>query len=248
MLLADIGNSRLKWATLDRGEFQQHGQISHRAGEAEWAEIACQQWGALSPPTRVLIVSVAGAAVRTALSDWIERTWGISAEFVVATAAAYGIRNAYAEPARLGADRWVAMIAARHLTQQPCYVVDCGTALTIDALAADGQHRGGVIVPGIELMRTALYRDTQQIPPEAGQPQLFGQSTRDGVWGGAIYAVAAAIDGITERMMVAGGKGLCLLTGGGAAAVLPYLLGQFRLEPELIFHGLRVIAEQSSRH
>lgn len=245
MLLADIGNSRLKWVTLNQGKFQQRGEVSHRATETGWIQIAQQQWGSLLPPTRVLIVSVAGAAVRATLNDWIVRTWGIRAEFVVATAEAFGIRNAYAEPSRLGADRWVAMIAAHHLIRQPCYVVDCGTALTIDALAADGQHRGGVIVPGIQLMRTALYRDTQQIPPEAGQPQLFGRNTRDGVWGGAVYAVAAAIDGITERMIAAEGRGLCLLTGGGAAAVLPYLLGQFRLEPELIFHGLRVIAEQS---
>ena len=242
ILLADVGTSRIKWVTHEGEEFRSRGQASH--GEAEWAKLAARQWGGLPRPARILIVSVAGPEVRSALADWVGQNWAIEAEFVVSTVAACGIRNSYAEPERLGADRWVAMIAARVLTRQTCYVVDCGTALTIDALAADGQHLGGVIVPGMRLMREALYRETQQILPEGGDPRLFGKNTRDCVWGGAAHAVAAAIDGITERMMAVGGLGVRVLTGGDAEAVSPYLLGQYRLEPDLIFHGLRVIAEQ----
>jgi len=243
ILLADVGNSRIKWVIDEDGKFRTRGRASH--GEEEWAELAARQWGHLPRPARALIVSVAGSEARAGLEKWIEQTWAIEAEFVVSTAAACGVRNAYAEPERLGADRWVAMIAARALTQQICYVVDCGTALTIDALAADGQHLGGVIVPGARLMREALYRETRQIPPEGGEPRLFGQSTRDCVWGGAIHAVAAAIDGITERMMAVSGSGARFLTGGGAEAISPYLLRQYRLEPDLIFRGLQVIAGQN---
>lgn len=242
MLLADVGNSRIKWVIHTDGQGLVRGQIDH--GGMAWADIAQQQWNDLPRPTRVLIVSVAGTAARTALTEWVWQAWGVEAEFVFSTAQECGVRNAYAQPERLGADRWVAMIAARDLTHQPCYVVDCGTALTIDALAADGQHRGGLIIPGIRLMRQALYRETRQIPPEEGEPNLFGNSTRDAVWGGAIYAVAATIDGVTERMMAVGGHGIRFLTGGGAEVILPYLQGSFRLEPDLIFHGLRVIAEQ----
>jgi type III pantothenate kinase len=243
ILLADVGNSRIKWVILENGEFRLRGCSSH--GETGWAELASRQWGGLPRPARALIVSVAGSDARAALTEWIAQTWAIEAEFAVSMPAGHGIRNSYAEPQRMGADRWVAMIAARALTRQSCYVVDCGTAVTIDALAADGRHLGGVIVPGMRLMREALYRDTQQIPPEAGEPRLFGQSTRDCVWGGAAHAVAAAIDGIIERMMAVGEVGTRVLTGGDAEAVLPRLLGRYRLEPDLIFHGLRVIAEQS---
>ena len=56
--------------------------------------------------------------------------------------------------------------------------------------------------------------------------------------------MAAAIDGISTRMMAAGGAGLRLLTGGDAETVLPYLVESFQLEAELIFQGLRVIAER----
>ncbi|MBZ4193302.1 MAG: type III pantothenate kinase [Candidatus Contendobacter sp.] len=243
ILLADVGNSRIKWICCEQGAFQQRGQARH--GKEGWAELATRLWQALPRPQRVLIVSVAGPAVQAALTQWIQQTWAINAEFAVSTATAFGIRNAYAEPERMGADRWVAMIAARTLTGQLCYVVDCGTAVTIDALAADGRHLGGVILPGTRLMREALYRETRQIPPETGVARLFGQSTRDGVWGGTEYAVAAAIDGITERMITSQGPGLRLLTGGGGSAVLPHLKKGYRLEPDLLFIGLRVIAGSS---
>lgn len=242
MLLADVGNSRIKWAVWDGSKFQQCGQAYHST--ESWTELAERQWRELPPPQSVLMVSVAGPETRSALTDWIRRAWGVEAQFVVSTAAACGIRNAYAEPERLGADRWVALIAARSLTRQSCYVVDCGTAVTIDALAADGQHLGGVIVPGMRLMREALYRETRQIPPETGEPRLFGQSTREGVWGGALYAVAATIDGIIERMIASHGAGVRWLTGGDAEGVLPFLHGKYQLEPELIFTGLRVIARE----
>jgi len=244
ILLADVGNSRIKWAVWECGEFQQRGQACH--GAESWTELVERQWRQLPPPQRVLMVSVAGLEARTALAGWIRQTWGIEAQLVTSSAAACGIRNAYAEPERLGADRWVALIAARSLTRQSCYVVDCGTAVTIDALAADGQHLGGVIVPGMRLMREALYRETRQIPPETGEPRLFGQSTREGVWGGALYAVAATIDGITERMIASHGPGVRWLTGGDAEGVLPYLQAEYQLEPELIFTGLRVIAREGS--
>lgn len=240
ILLADVGNSRIKWVSCERGEFQARSRAAH--GEESWAELVDRLWAELPRPERVVIVSVAGPEVRAALAVWIRQTWAIEAEFVVSIAAACGIRNSYAEPERMGADRWVAMIAARALLgPQTCYVVDCGTAVTIDALAADGRHLGGVIVPGMRLMREALYRETRQIPPEAGEARLFGQSTRDGVWGGALYAVASAIDGITERMIASYGPGVRLLTGGATGVVLPHLQSKYRVEPDLIFTGLRVI-------
>jgi len=241
ILLADVGNSRIKWVSCEQGEFQARGRAAH--GEESWAELAARLWAELPRPARVVIVSVAGPKVRAALAAWIRQTWAIEAEFVVSTAVACGIRNAYAELERLGADRWVAMIAARALLgPRTCYVVDCGTAVTIDALAADGRHLGGVIVPGMRLMREALYRETRQIPPEAGDARLFGQSTRDCVWGGALHAVASAIDGITDRMIASHGPGARLLTGGATGVVWPHLRGDYRLEPDLIFTGLRVIA------
>ena len=245
ILLADVGNSRIKWVCCERGKFRARGRATH--DEESWSELADRLWADLPRPARVLIVSVAGSKAQVELTAWVRRTWAIETEFAVSTTAACGIRNSYAEPERMGADRWVAMIAARALLgPQTCYVVDCGTAVTLDALAANGQHLGGVIVPGMRLMREALYRETRQIPPETGTARLFGQNTRDCVWGGALYAVASAIDGIIDRMIARHGPGARLLTGGAAGMVLPCLQGSYRLEPDLIFTGLRVMASEAT--
>ena len=243
ILLADVGNSRIKSVSYSQGQFQPQGLAASHQGES-WADLADQLWADLPQPQRVIMVNVAGSGAETELSAWVRAQWGLTAEFVRSTASACGVRNAYAEPARLGADRWVALIAARALLGPvACYVADCGTAVTIDALAADGQHRGGVIVPGMRLMREALYRQTRQIPPEEGEAHLFGRSTREGVWGGALYAVASAVDGIIDRMQAVHGPGVRLLTGGAASTLLPCLGAEYRFEHRLIFHGLRVIAE-----
>ena len=242
ILLADVGNSRIKSVSYERGRFQARGRVTPHDQES-WGELAARLWADLPRPERVLIVNVAGDQAQRELAAWARRHWALEAEFVTSTPAACGIRNAYSEPERLGADRWVAMIAARALLgPQPCYVVDCGTAVTIDALAADGQHLGGVIVPGMRLMREALYRQTRLIPPEEGEARLFGRSTREGVWGGALYAVASAVDGIIDRMSVVHGPGIRLLTGGATPTILPCLQAAYRVEPRLLFIGLRVLA------
>lgn len=243
MLLADVGNSRIKSVSYVQGQFQPQGLAASHEGES-WADLADQLWAAMPRPERVVMVNVAGARAEAELTTWVRQHWKMPAEFVHSQATACGVRNAYGEPQRLGADRWVALIAARALLGPvACYVADCGTAVTIDALAADGQHLGGVIVPGMRLMREALYRQTRQIPPEDGEAHLFGRSTREGVWGGALYAVAAAVDGIIDRMQIVHGPGTRLLTGGAAQTLLPCLRAEYRFEHRLIFHGLRVIAE-----
>ena len=182
----------------------------------------------------------------TALQDWVKQAWQLEPRFAMTAATGFGVSNAYAIPAQMGVDRWVAMIGARATLGHSCCIVDCGTAVTVDALTAAGQHLGGVIFPGMRLMREALYRDTRQIPAEdQGQSTVFGQSTRDCVGGGTNHAVAAAIDGIAERMEEKlPGETQRLLTGGDADLLLPYLRGRYRLEPELIFHGLLVMAGQ----
>jgi type III pantothenate kinase len=146
----------------------------------------------------------------------------------------------------MGVDRWVSMIGAHALVADACCIVDCGTATTVDALTAAGEHLGGVIFPGMRLMREALFRDTRQIPAvDAGQTDVFGKCTRDCVWGGTAHAVAAAVDGITVRMAEAmPGTVVRLLTGGDAGNVLPYLRGHYRSEPDLIFYGLLVMTGQ----
>jgi type III pantothenate kinase len=243
ILLVDIGNTRIKWMLWDQGEVTERGSLIYQG--IDRPSLAERLWGTLARPSQVVIANVAGAEMAAALSAWIARSWSLQAQFAYSETAAFGIKNAYAVPHRLGVDRWVAMMGARTLTTQACCVVDCGTAITIDGLSASGIHLGGVIFPGVRLMRKALYRDTRQIPIETGQAMLFGKDTQDGVWGGTIHAVAAGIDRVSGRMeAVMEGEVRRLLTGGDADDILPFLEGEYQLEPDLIFYGLQVIAGQ----
>jgi type III pantothenate kinase len=194
----------------------------------------------------MIVANVAGAEVAEALAAWSEQAWSLSPWFATTQAVGFGVTNAYEAPQRLGVDRWVAMVAARTLTHDPCCVIDCGTATTVDALSDTGKHLGGVILPGSRLMRESLYRNTRQIPGEAGEATLFGHDTQFGVWGGTTYAVAAAIDRITtemERAMKVAARRI--LTGGDVGNICRYLQGNYRIEPDLNFTGLRVVAGEN---
>jgi type III pantothenate kinase len=243
ILLVDVGNSRIKWMLWHQGQILERGNLIHKY--IARASLGENCWVALKRPSQVIIANVAGAEMANALATWISRHWHLKAWFAVSQAEGFGIKNAYANPQRMGVDRWVALIGARALTQQNCCIVDCGTATTVDALSVTGEHLGGVIFPGSWLMREVLYRDTRQIPTEPGQVTLFGKDTQDCVWGGTGHAVAGAIDRITRRMGEAMQGDVChLLTGGDAEQLLPSLEGSYRLEPDLVFQGLLVIAGQ----
>ena len=138
MLLADVGNSRIKWVSCEQGEFRQRGQSRH--DQESWPELIARLWREAPRPQRVLIVNVAGPQVRAALTDWIQQAWAIDAEFAVCSTAAFGVRNAYAEPERMGADRWVAMIAARAL------------ASVSASLAARYQRRRHSVIANVKAM------------------------------------------------------------------------------------------------
>lgn len=247
ILLIDAGNSRIKWACLVGGILQTGEPIAHsgKPGEVQLLSLA---WAPLPRPQRIIAVNVLGDDFADMLSGWAEDSWGIDVEYVTAQRDACGVVNAYHNPGQLGADRWVALIAARSLGDGPACVIDCGTALTIDVMAAGGSHLGGLIIPGLALMRESLVRRTAgvRIEPETardGETPLFAKDTAGGVIGGSLYAVAAVIDRVADDVRAVMETDVdCLLTGGDAQLVLPLLSGRYDVEPELVLKGLAVIA------
>lgn len=154
-----------------------------------------------------------------------------------ASAQACGVRNAYARPEQLGADRWAALIGARGLLASACLVVCAGTATTVDLLAADGEFRGGLIFPGFDLMRAALAGNTAQLPLAEGEFKSLPRNTLDAIVSGCLQAQVGGI----ERMFagIASEPGaVCLLTGGGAARLSPHLNIPLQLTDNLILDGL----------
>lgn len=247
MLLVDAGNTRIKWAGLEGGVLKS-GAAVLRSDGAQDVDSLATVWAALPVPQRLLIASVAGPDFGARIGAWSEKFWGLVPEFVTAQSHAFGVCNAYSEPQRLGVDRWLALVAARRLVTGPVCIMDCGTALTIDVLAQDGEHLGGLIIPGLGLMRRALLENTAGIESAIGDVtrekiSLLAKDTRSGVMGGTLYATVAVIDRIVQDLTEAIGADIsCVLTGGDAEAVRPLLSAAFHYELELVLQGLAIVA------
>jgi type III pantothenate kinase len=156
-----------------------------------------------------------------------------------------GVRSSYAAPAQLGCDRWAALIGVRHLYGCAALVVNAGTALTVDALTADGVFAGGVIAPGVELMRKALAGNTAGLKMRPGEFSYFPDATGDAIMSGAINACCGAIERMARFLEDAGETApLCVLSGGGAATLAPYLNLEVKLVDNLVLEGLLAIAEE----
>lgn len=246
ILLLDAGNSRLKWAMLRNGHFEHGGSLEQTAEAIK--EFASAAWGHLDAPETVLVANVAGEPLRRALNSWTKRRWKLTPEYVVASAEEFGIRNAYSEPARLGVDRWLALLAARELFTGALCVVDCGTALTVDVLAQDNRHLGGLIIPGMQLMRDALAARAEGIRSQIDQAThaqvtLLGSDTGSAVAGGTLYAEVAFIDRIFADLRAELGPNLrCVITGGDAPRLQPLLACKAHYEADLVLLGLARVA------
>ena len=184
--------------------------------------------------------------VRTAVAQ----TWQIEAEFVTSTPMAGGIRNAYPQPAKLGVDRWLAMIGAHALERGAVCIVSVGTAMTIDGIAADGRHLGGVIVPGPDLMVTSLLKNTSDIAQRARQGDasdgLFADNTLGAIRQGAEHALAALVEravGVMRRTLNETPK--LLVTGGASDRVEKAIGLPYRAVPDLVLQGLAVLAARA---
>ena len=148
------------------------------------------------------------------------------------------LRSSYAKPETMGVDRWLAMLGA-----QQCYpatellVIDAGTALTIDHLAATGQHQGGWIVPGIHMQQKAVTNYTARVfNRDQQQFQLaFAQDTASCLQNGVFAAILAVIRQANQLAPQA----KMLITGGDATVLMPFLKElPIEIEPLLIFRGM----------
>lgn len=243
VLLVDMGNTRIKSAVWRNGVL-----IDDRAcawDEQPEAAIFTKMWAG-SHPSRVVCCNVAGAARADALRRWCRSEWAIDAEFVCSSAAFGDLRCAYENPDNLGDDRWVAVIGGRARYGEPVCVIDCGTATTVDLVAAGGLHLGGAILPGIRTMRAALARNTADLPQAQGEPAPFSSDTVPAIAGGTAYALAGAIERlVNEARDRVDGTLVCVITGGEAAQLLPLLRFEVEHEPQLVLYGLVEAAKLS---
>jgi type III pantothenate kinase len=242
MLLVDIGNSRIKWQRRENGSTQDGGRFGWRNQDV--GALLDKQWGSFAAPAEIWVSNVAGSAVADQFSAWTANHWDRAPDFARVVEQACGVRNGYAIPAQLGVDRWLALIAAWRRGHCAACVADCGTAVTVDALSSNGEHLGGLILPGLQLMRHALLTNTHGIREDAmGEFVMFARNTQDGINAGGIHGIAALIERAAAVLKKQFGEVRCLLTGGDAEAVQSVLIDEFELIPNLVLDGLAVIAE-----
>lgn len=240
ILCIDCGNTRLKWGARGPGGWLALGAVPH----AEAGQLA-ESLAGLPAPSCIVAANVAGpamaAAIEAACAPWPGRL-----VFVRSEARRCGVLNGYREPGRLGVDRWCALIGARGRTSSPCLVVGAGTATTIDTLDAAGCFLGGLILPGIDLMRGALARNTANLPLTQGRYEEFPVCTEDAIASGCLEAQAGAIERAYARIAHQSAP-RCFVFGGAA----PYLAGLLSIPWEaadtLVLEGLcRLAAEPAA--
>ncbi|MEY4909948.1 MAG: hypothetical protein RL260_3666, partial [Pseudomonadota bacterium] len=197
-LVIDIGNTRLKWG-LYAAPRPGAELLAHGASFLETIDrLADDEWSQLPVPARMLGCAVAGLAVRRRAEEQLD-LWDLEPRWVVSQPAACGVTNGYEHPARLGSDRWVAMIGARARVlasgpPRPALVVMVGTAVTVDALDADGRFLGGLILPGFGLMLKAMESGTAGLKVPTGEVREFPTNTSDALMSGGTYGIAGAIE------------------------------------------------------
>lgn len=237
ILIIDAGNSRIKWGWHDGSSWLKRGWVA-----TVDAALLHGSWDELDIPQKIVVSNVAGEKVRALIAQACQG-WLVETEWVVAVERQCGVKNSYEQPAQLGADRWAALIAARSMSRTGCVVVNAGTAVTVDALSAEGVFWGGVIVAGVHALRRAVADSTAAITEAAGQYRVFPVNTADAVYSGALSALAGAVEQMrTSLAREQGVEPMCILSGGDADLLMPLLSGKTMLVDNLVMEGLIRIA------
>ena len=234
ILCLDAGNTRLKFGLRAGSEWRTQGALDYAAFDSLAQQLPV-------PPTRIIACNVAGESARQRIEALAARL-RVPFDWLKSSAVACGISNGYDRPQQLGADRWAALIGARALHDGPCVVVMAGTATTIDALDAQGRFRGGLILPGLALMRSALAQNTAGLPHAKGRYRALATSTDDAIVSGALHATLGAIERVraTQENDVT-----CLLSGGAAVELVPHMSRPYHVVDNLVLEGLARFGQAS---
>ncbi len=256
LLLVDAGNTRIKWALVEAGK-RGADALGSWISSGMVAREEILQLGATwrgARVVRVLVSNVAGQSVRDSLQQALLHALGpkpIPIEWFGSQPELGGVRNSYRNPAQLGCDRFASAIGAYALfTGKALIVATCGTATTLDAVTADGVFLGGMILPGLGLMATSLARNTAQLPQVAQHIEItqpFADNTDDAIVSGCIAAQVGAIERAFAAHAQQFGAVHCVLSGGAAAMIAPYLSVPHDRVDNLVLLGLHAVALQPDR-
>lgn len=233
ILEIDAGNTFVKWRLLDGTRVVERDRFSTMA--PQWSMPGC--WQGVD---QVRIASVAGPAVNDRLKALLADCTSATLQFASTGRVQAGVTNSYDDPARMGVDRWLVMLAAFNDCKRACCIVDCGSAITVDYLSSDGCHQGGYIIPGLRLMNGALRTDTAEIVVDQTIDDfslLPGTHTSAAVVHGVNYLFNALCVQLCDELKLDGQERELYITGGDGA-LFHQLAGWGKYEPDLVMDGL----------
>lgn len=232
----DMGNSRVKaWLCQDQEVIARYSFAHQLQPHQLFTELPVEFQQVMD---FVGISSVLDVSANQHLAVLAEQYWQCRPQFAASQSMMHGITNAYPDYQQLGVDRWLNVLAV--MDRQPCCVVSCGTALTIDALS-QGQHLGGFIVPGLHLQLSSLVQGTRRVRPQlVSTPHLgWGTNTSTAVHHGIVLAAVATIEKARAQLAEQLQQPVQLvLTGGDAEKLAPHLQDHVII-PELLLLGLK---------
>jgi type III pantothenate kinase len=244
----DIGNTRMKWRLCSA-----EGRVFKRGFALTSAVVSVGSLNALFAEESLLGLSHVRIATVVSshnkyLAAWAKQ-YDIEPFFAITSACCAGVTNAYKAVAQMGVDRWLAAIAAYNQVGGACLVIDAGSALTVDVIQENGQHSGGYIVPGLEMMYRSLMGDTEQIvlSQVTGRRQYpldpaLSDNTQQAVLSGLPLMLLGLVSNVL--LSTAGGRqSLSVLVAGGDGEYVAKLLQYHAVQnveyvPELVMDGL----------
>ncbi len=258
-LLIDIGNSYSKYALVDNNRLFSICYVKNskfmdalNSGALKTTELL----------KGIILVSVIEKGLTNNIIDKLSQFFDCTVQQVETSAMAFGVTCGYSNYALLGADRWLAMIAAFSWVKDspqvaPVLVVDCGTVVTVDVVNVDGQHLGGWMMPSRVLMSQSLRQKASGILAgfENSEPDLQGNNIQQdehvigkSTWqcvnaGGKLAEVGFIEQCFLHAEKLLGVAPLCILTGGGAKEITPLLTMRVEHIPELVLDGLALFTE-----
>lgn len=240
MLMIDIGNSRIKYGTYSnaawqslRSHFYQIENIEHQF-DLIFQDI----------PSQPVYVACVVDAMKEPVVQWFASRWGLKPLFVVAKKQSAGVTNSYEKPDKLGVDRWLAMVAAYNKFGSAVCVIDCGTAVTVDVIDESGLHRGGLIMPGLQLMRESLFSNASKIKSTKGRVVALANNTEDAVESGCVRLLSSGLDQICQELQDKYSGLRLIITGGDGEFVARQMRKQTTLIETLVLDGLCVASSR----
>ncbi|AVH35738.1 pantothenate kinase [Pseudomonas monteilii] len=241
ILELDCGNSFIKWRVIHAADAVIEGGGIVDSDQALLAEVAALASVRL---TGCRIVSVRSEEETDALCSLIARAFTVQARVAQPAREMAGVRNGYDDYQRLGMDRWLAALGAFHLAKGACLVIDLGTAAKADFVAADGEHLGGYICPGMPLMRSQLRTHTRRIRYDDASAERAltslspGRSTVEAVERGCVLMLQGFARTQLDQARALWGDTFTVFLTGGDAPLVREAVPLARVVPDLVFVGL----------